>query len=369
MKLLFEILLLIHALIHLMGFVKGFGLAEIKELSVPVSIPSGILWLLTTILFLISLVLLLLKKDSWWMVGALAMVISQVLIFSAWHDARFGTLANVIIFIAVLFGAGTWQFDRMVKKEVISFMPSTLSAGIPVRDSAIALMPPVVQKWLKRSGILGKQVIQTVHLKQKGQMRTKPGAVWMPFVAEQWFRTEDPGFIWRAKVRAPLGITLVGRDQYNDGKGHMLIKLASLIPVANARGMETDQGSLLRYLAEIGWFPSTALESYLQWKEVDSLTAEVTMTHGGISASGIYRFTQEGDIASFEARRYYDRKEGATLEDWLIQVDPDGYREFEGIRIPAKSSVTWKFRDGEFTWLKLEITDIRYNLTRDRFPQ
>ncbi|MBN1791193.1 MAG: hypothetical protein JW830_11890 [Bacteroidales bacterium] len=361
MKILFTVILFVHALIHLMGFVKAFGLAEIKELTMPVSKPSGIIWLATAILFLISLLFFLIKKDTWWIIGAVAVILSQILIIMTWHDARFGTLANVIVLIAVLIAAGNWQFNRMVRSEVRTFMPSSLSKGIPVRDSAIALLPPVVQKWLKHSGVIGKEPIQTVHLYQTGQMRTKPDAKWMPFKAEQWFRTEDPGFIWKAKVNAPAGLKMIARDQYKDGKGHMLIKLASLIPVADVKNKETDQGSLLRYLAELAWFPSSALEPYLRWEEVDSLSAKVTMTYGGIEASGIYRYTQEGDMVSFEAKRYYNRKGGATLEDWHIQVDPDGYREFDGIRIPVKSTVTWKLKEGALRWLELEVTEVRYN--------
>jgi hypothetical protein len=98
---------------------------------------------------------------------------------------------------------------------------------------------------------------------------------------------------------------------------------------------------------------------------MDSVSAKVTMTYGGISASGLIKFDVDGDMVSFEAKRYYDRKEGATLEDWFIQVDPDGYREFQGVRIPARSSVTWKFKEGDFTWFRLEITGIKYNEPTD----
>ncbi|MBK6904064.1 MAG: hypothetical protein IPH04_15020 [Saprospirales bacterium] len=84
------------------------------------------------------------------------------------------------------------------------------------------------------------------------------------------------------------------------------------------------------------------------------------MTLGGISASGIFRFDANGDPLSFEAKRYYDRKEGATLEDWFVQVDPEGYREFEGIRIPAKSTVSWKLKEGDFSWFRVEVTEVEY---------
>ena len=66
---------------------------------------------------------------------------------------------------------------------------------------------------------------------------------------------------------------------------------------------------------------------------------------------------------SFEAERYYYRKEGSTLERWVIKADE--YGEFEGIRIPVNLSVTWKL-ERDFTWYRLEITEVKYNAVRAR---
>ena len=46
-----------------------------------------------------------------------------------------------------------------------------------------------------------------------------------------------------------------------------------------------------------------------------------SFTFGGITSSGIFSFNQDGDMVSFEALRDYDRKEGVTLENWLILND------------------------------------------------
>ena len=67
---------------------------------------------------------------------------------------------------------------------------------------------------------------------------------------------------------------------------------------------------MLRYLGEIVWVPSAALSDYITWEEMDSTTARATMSYGGITASGIFKFDENGAFVSFEADRYYYRKEG-----------------------------------------------------------
>ena len=68
-------------------------------------------------------------------------------------------------------------------------------------------------------------------------------------------------------------LPIAGRDRYADGHGHMLIKLASLLTVADGAGPEIDQGTLLRYLGEIVWFPSAALRDYISWEAIDERSA------------------------------------------------------------------------------------------------
>lgn len=364
-------ILLIHGLIHLLGCVKEFRLARVEQLSGKTTIPLsadaarvvGVLWLFTCLLFITTTVGFLLRKDWWWMMAIVAVLLSQGLIMVYWSDAKFGTIANLIVLVAIIFAYANWRFQAMVRHERQAFLPQTQQEKKVVTEAMLADLPAAVQKWLKRSKIVGKEFVRTVYLKQKGEMRTTPDGKWMPVQAEQYFTVENPGFLWIADVRAAPFVHLIGRDKYEDGRGHMLIKLLSLFPVADAKGKETDQGTLLRYLAEIVWFPSAALSPYITWEGIDTATARATISSGGVTASGIFKFDPEGEVNSFEARRYYDRKEGATLENWFIAIDANSYRDFEGVRIPAKSTVTWKLETGDFTWYRLEIADVAYNQT------
>jgi hypothetical protein len=244
--------------------------------------------------------------------------------------------------------------------EEIAQMPKEAFGNEVINEEMLLHLPAIVQKWLISSGVTGKPLISFAVLKQKGTMRTGIKGRWMPIRSEQHFTIKEPAFIWLADARIALLIHLAARDKYQSGKGHMLIKLLSLFIVADARGTQTDQGTMVRFLAETMWFPSAALSNYISWRALSAISAEATIKCGGITASGIFSFSETGDIISFDAMRFYDRKGGPTMEKWLITTKQNCFRVFNGIRIPAKSTVTWQLKEGDFTWYNLEVTDACY---------
>ena len=252
-----------------------------------------------------------------------------------------------------------YLFTLNAEKEVKALFDNIDDKKEIVRKADLEGLPHSVQNWLEYSQVIGKERIKTVYLKQKGLMRTTEDGKWMPAEAEQYFRVDEPGFIWTAKIKIAPAIYLAGRDKYYEGKGHMLIKLLSLIPFADSRGEEIDQGTLLRYMAEMPWFPTAALSNYIKWEEVDSNRARATMSYGGVTASGVYEFNEKGELVSFTANRYREVNGRYVLQDWGGLTRE--YREFNSIKIPNKTDVVWKPETGDFTWYKLEITEIEYN--------
>lgn len=59
------------------------------------------------------------------------------------------------------------------------------------------------------------------------------------------------------------------------------------------------------------------------------------------------------------ALRYKGNEAGAKRHHWEMNIL--AYRTFEGISVPAKMTSTWQLDDQDWTWLKMEVTDIRYN--------
>jgi hypothetical protein len=248
------------------------------------------------------------------------------------------------------------HFDAVGKQESKTLQARATPIGPLITEEMISGLPRNVQRWMRQSGVVGKANPNIIHIKQKGNVRTKPDGKWMPFRAEQYFSIDPPSFVWDAKIDAAPLVHIAGRDKFEDGKGHMLIKPLSIFTAANSAGKEIDQGTLLRYLAEMAWFPQAAISDYLQWEAIDERRASVTMTYGGTTASGTYYFKENGDVTGFEALRYGDFDGNYRKELWSTSVT--GYKTINGRRMGYASEATWKLKEADFKWMTLELTEI-----------
>jgi hypothetical protein len=94
--------LFVHGLIHLLGTAKAWHLAQLPQLSQPISPLSGGLWLAASLLFCAAAICLVAHSRWWWFIGSFAIVISTIAIVPSWADARLGAVANLVALIAVV---------------------------------------------------------------------------------------------------------------------------------------------------------------------------------------------------------------------------------------------------------------------------
>jgi Family of unknown function (DUF6920) len=359
MKYIFGFLLLMHGIIHLKGFVDAFFSSGINQQVLGISKPVGSFWLITFVLFIISF-LQYLSDKNWFYTAFIAVILSQILIIMNWDEAKYGSILNIIIFVVGFVAYGENKFDTKIKAETASIIKTVSESNKFVSFNLKTKLPTIIEKWLENSNVGGYKQSSTVRLKQKGRMRTKIDGKWMPFEAIQTFNLQDPSFVWVTKVKATPFLNLLGRDKLQKGKGEMLIKLASLIPVVNEKSnAKINQGAMLRFLAETCWFPQAALSNYISWKTINDSSAEASFTYNNKTVSGIFKFNKMSDFKSFEGQRYFGGKEDSNLETWYIEAQE--YKTFNGIRIPYKNKVTWKLDKKDFHWLTLEVTEIDFN--------
>jgi len=368
MRIAAAVLLAVHGLIHLMGFLKAWKIAPVPQLTGATLFPLpesaarvvGLLWLIACLALAGAAAVLLARGAGWWILAAAGVALSQLLVIYAWPDAKAGTIANVLLAVAVLAAGAQARFDRETDRAVRSLLSrAPAAAGAPVRREELEPLPAPVRRWLLASGVVGRPRVRTVRLEQRGSLRTAPDQGWMPAEAWQVFAVDEPGFVWRVKVRMMRVLPVAGRDSYLEGRGRMLVALASLVPMVDASDEKIQQGALLRFLGEMVWFPSAALSPYLRWEPVDETSARATMSHGGIAASALFSIDERGRFREMTARRWMGGGDKATLERWVVPATE--WREMDGVAVPVKGEVVWKLKGGDFSYYRWEITALRYD--------
>ncbi|MBN1152691.1 MAG: hypothetical protein JXA58_05710 [Dehalococcoidia bacterium] len=229
-----------------------------------------------------------------------------------------------------------------------------------VTEEMLSGLPHPVQRYMKYSGVVGQPWIDTVHLKYTGQFRLGTDKPWMPMRADQVYRTDPPGFQWRARFKM-FGLPLMSaRDTYRDAEGHMFGKMAGLFTIFDARGEELLQGTMLRYLQEMMWFPTAYLGPYVTWQAVDDHAADVSFAHGGRRVTGRVYFDDAGRALSFIAERYGEHKGTYRLDKWSTPVTE--YGTLGGLRVPTVGQGVWQLAEGDLSYVKLRVADINYNV-------
>jgi hypothetical protein len=234
-----------------------------------------------------------------------------------------------------------------------------------VREDDLAGLPAPVQRYLTYTGVIGKPWIQTVRVKYAGRFRTGAGNIWMPISVNQVYTTNPPSFLWKARFKMAGLPLLSGNDIYKAGHSHMHGKLMGLFTVVDGQGVEVDQGTIVRYLQEMTWFPIAYLGENITWQTVDDHAADVTLHDNGKSVTGRMYFDDAGRLLTFVAQRYGEFKGSYAMNKWATPVTE--YGTFGGLRIPISGRGVWQDASGDFAYIDVRVHEIEYNQPIEAF--
>jgi Family of unknown function (DUF6544) len=99
---------------------------------------------------------------------------------------RLGIVAGLAL--AVGTAAELWgrtAFSRVVQSDVETLLAGS-SAGDAkfVTEAMLDGLPEPVQRYLRYTGVIGKPLVRTVHLRQRGKMLLASGQPWIPLQAQ-----------------------------------------------------------------------------------------------------------------------------------------------------------------------------------------
>jgi hypothetical protein len=196
------------------------------------------------------------------------------------------------------------NFNSTFKQNVANLFGSQSKAERKViTEDDIRHLPEPVQRYLRYTGIIGRQRVAFVRIRQTGAMRPKPDGKWFHLKAEEYYTVDNPGFVWKGCMTfAPL-FSATAQDMYQNGRGNMHVKLMSAITLVNAKGREMDEASLMRYFNEMQWFPSSLVSDKVTWEAIDANSARATLTDRGMAVSAVFCFDKAGKITNFIAER------------------------------------------------------------------
>lgn len=262
-----------------------------------------------------------------------------------------------LLVIAVVFLV--WQkvsFDRWLEDG----RHRITSAEAIERRLDLNTLPPLLQEYLEKVGVRDhSSTCGSVYFEQAGLFRMNPEDQMTSFTANQTVSLSAPMFSWEASIRT-RGLPVKVCDRLIEGRGELEARLLGFLKVAKASGPELLRGELLRYLAEIPWYPSAIFnQPNIQWQQTGGSKLQGSLSVADVSATVEYRF-EDGLIKSI-----YVPDRGRTVGSesiptpWLGEFSE--YKKVEGIVVPMRGEVSWLLPEAKFTYFKGEI--VSYSLS------
>ncbi len=274
-------------------------------------------------------------------------------------------LSLSFLLIASIFSVSCTNPEKIFNDEVSGFTETTDYRSELLTDDLIRHLPEPVQNYFQQFGFIDKPTSGiTEILWSDTKIKLGPEQAWRNLETRQYNFTSTGSRLAYMNARMAGIIPFEGRDRYDNGQGHMLGTLGRLIRVFDDNSREVALGGAVILLAESLLEPSIALQEYITWKPVDSLTAAATLHQGELSVSGIFRFNDAGEFIRFESDdRPYEVSSG-VYKPIPFSIDLGEYHEAGGLMIPGRVYATWHLDNGDFTYWDGRITGLRRNVDR-----
>jgi hypothetical protein len=270
-------------------------------------------------------------------------------------------VVTAVLALAAIVAAtrGRRAFDRAVTTQVVElYRDCPEPTGTLQLEPAIAGLPEPARRYLRHALTDDAPLVTSARIHHRGTFRLRPGP-WSPIDGEQYFSLCRPGFVWHATVSlAPL-VWLEARDALLDGHGTMRGTVEAAVTVVAAQGPQLDVGALMRWAAEMPWFPQAFLDRrHVQIEGLDSDTMQVTVRDGTLAVSVRVRIDAAGDIVSLEAERPREVRGEMVPTRWTGRYSD--YRAVDGAYVPFAVEVSWHLPEGAFPYARFDVDRIEY---------
>jgi hypothetical protein len=291
------------------------------------------------------------------------------MILTSWSDASAGTVANLVLLLAVAYGYAS-QGPTSYRAEFRRRSQIALSepiVGEVVTEADLAELPDPVAAYVRQSGALGQARVRNFHATISGRIRGGATKPWMPFHGEQVNTLgTDPVRLFYIDATM-LGFPLDVLHVFAGPSATMRVKAVSLFRMVNAAGPEMDQGETVTVFNDLCVLaPSALVAAPIVWETIDSHHVRGAFTRGEHTVSALLIFNDAHELIDFISD---DRSAASSDGKHFVQqrwsTPLRGYRSFGATRIATIGEGRWHAPDpeGEFTYIDFHVDDIVYNAT------
>lgn len=360
----------VHGLIHLLGAGKGFGWVEVSQLTEPIGPRLGVAWLSAALLVVVAGVMLVAKLRWWWAITAVAAVVSQAVIVTAWGDAKAGAIANALLVVSAVYGFRSQgptsfraRFRRLTHETLTSAESAADVAGSLVTEGDLAHLPPPVADYVRAVGAVGRPHVIGFHADVSGSIRAGADQPWMHWTGEQvntYGAEPSRVFFMDATMK---GIPVDVLHVYVGPTASMRVRAASLVTIVDAHGPQMDQAETVTLLNDLCILaPAALVDAPIEWTSIDDQQAHATFTNADHTVSAVLTFDDDHELVDFVSEdRLRSSTDGRTFTKQRWSTPITDYRSFGGRRIAGRGSGRWHPDDEpSFDYLEFHANDISY---------
>ena len=366
MRIFFVIVLGVHGLIHMLGSAKAFGWLELPQLHTKLTPLGGVLWMAAAILLVSAAISFALTMHWWWWLAVPGVLLSQVLITQMWADAKYGTIANVIIAIPLLLLAldtrsSSFRSRFAHDRDVLLARPAKTAPL--VREADLATLPMLMQTYLRRSGAVGRPRVRNVRVQFDAQMRSSTKAAWMTSTATQYEFFDPPARLFHMNASRG-GIPIDVYHRYIDSAATFQVKIAGLFPIVDKGGPVLTRAETVTLMNDIVVMaPAAVLDLPFTWEIDGTRSLRATFTNAGNTVSAVLHFDNAGDLVGFVSNdRAQEDAKGIRNVPWSTPIS--AYDAVNGVRVGTRGDANWIDESGEWTYGRFTIRAIAYNVER-----
>jgi hypothetical protein len=301
----------------------------------------------------------------WWAIGILALLASQAVVLSSWSDARFGTVANVLIFVAVILGfasQGPLSFRADYRRQVEKRQALLPASPALLREADLAHLPEPVQAYVRLSGAVGQPQVESIYSSWRGRIRSGPEGSWMSVTAEQHNFLKDPARLYFMDAR--MGI--FPADVYHvfaDGSASMRVRALSVVPIVSSSGPDLTRAETVTIFNDLCILaPGALVDPEIQWEVIDPLTVRAHYTLGPNTIAATLNFNEAGELVDFVSDdRLVVSSDGKTFTSQRWSTPIEEYQTLGGRRVSSRAVGFWHPAEGAYPYIELELLELQIN--------